>query len=637
MTGRSMIGRSITITGFIIITVIAVFVLATGVFAKGHDQGDESVVTSPDGRIKVRFILDKGVPHYSVSYGDTVLIRPSSLGFHFKEKKPLDDNFKIIDVRRNVFYNTWRPVWGQTSKITNYYNELVIYLKEEVPPYRKMNLVFRVYNDGVGFRYIIPGQESLETINIMSEDTEFRLSSNNTTWWIHNDWDSYEYQYLETPLNHVMSASTPVTMKTPGGIYLSIHEAALVDYAGMALKRDLDRDYTLVSELCPWPDGVKVKGRTPLKTPWRTIQIGAAPGDLLESNLILNLNDPCALEDTSWIQPMKYVGIWWEMHIGKSTWEAGPRHGATTERAKYYIDFAGKHGIGGVLVEGWNLGWGGTWDDQDYTTPYPDFDLVEVAKYAEERGVEYIAHNETGGNVINYINQIEEAYSLYNSLGIHAIKTGYVADNGMIKPRGQHHHGQWMVNHYLDVIKKAAEYEIMIDAHEPIKPTGLYRTYPNFITREGVQGMEYNAWSAGNKPEHTTIIPFTRMLAGPIDYTPGIFDITFDEYRFLNRVHTTRAKQLALYVVIFSPLQMVADLPENYLDDNGNPLPEFKFIQDVPVTWDETLVLNARIGDYVTIARRRGQEWYVGSITDEKPRRLMVPLAFLEDGTKICS
>ena len=596
-------------------------------------KNDEVVVNSPDQNVVLKFNVKQGIPKYQLFYQEEELIKPSSLGFKFKDQQALTGDFEILEVKKEEINNNWEPIWGQKSKIKNHYQQLTIKLQEKKNLEREVKLVFRVYNDGLGFRYILPEQENLDKLNIVSEETMFKFANDNTAWWIQNDWNSYEYTYGETLLSEMKPASTPLTMKTPQGTYLSIHEAALIDYAGMALNPSEKNNTTLESNLAPWPDGIKVKGTTPLKTPWRTIQIGADAGDLIESSLILNLNEPNKLEDTEWIQPMKYIGIWWEMHIRKSSWSGWKSdHGATTENAKKYIDFAAEYLDSqnqpiGLLVEGWNKGWEFGWHNQDYTTPYSDFDLKEVVNYAQKHGVEYIAHNETGGDVKNYLSQLDEAYGLYQELGIHAIKSGYVADNGMRKPVGHNHHGQWMVNHYLDAVKRAAEHEIMINTHEPIKGTGVYRTYPNWMTREGVQGMEYNAWSSGNPPEHTTIVPFTRMLAGPIDYTPGIFDIEFNQYQPKNRVHTTRAKQLALYPIIFSPHQMAADLPENYQDEE-----ELEFIKNVPVTWDDTLVPQAQIGDYVTVARRKGKEWYIGTITDEEPRELKISLEFLDKG-----
>nr|WP_222125510.1 glycoside hydrolase family 97 catalytic domain-containing protein [Paenibacillus bovis] len=601
----------------------------------------EELVHSPDGKVGLIFRLSSnGTPQYEVSFNGTNVIEPSQLGFQLRDQEPLQQNFEIINTSIEEFEETWEPVWGEKQSVENHYKQLTVHLQEKDKPNRKMDVEFRVFNDGVGFRYILPKQENLSgVLQITSEDTEFKLADNNTSWWIPKDWDSYEYNYEQTPLNEVFEVHTPFTMKTPEGIHITIHEAALVDYAGMALKRSGKN--TLTSILAPWPNSeVKViKESYPVITPWRTIQIGENAGALVESDLIENLNDPNVLADTSWITPMKYVGIWWEMHIDKSTWASGDKHGATTENAKRYIDFAhqyldSKQQDIGLLVEGWNIGWDGNWMDNghlfDFTKAYPDFDLEEVVQYGKERGVHYIAHNETSGDIINYETQVDEAYSLYENLGISAIKSGYVADNGMRNPEGYHHHGQYMVNHYLHTIKKAAEHKIMLNIHEPIKSTGLVRTYPNWVSSEGVMGMEYNAWSAGHYLSHLTTLPFTRMMAGPIDYTPGIFDVEIAGRE--ERVPSTRAQQLALYVIITSGAQMVTDLPENYLDAQGEILPEFKFIKDVPVTWDDIIVPNAEIGDYVTIVRRCGEEWYIGSITDEETREITIPLGFLENG-----
>jgi hypothetical protein len=423
-------------------------------------------------------------------------------------------------------------------------------------------------------------------------------------------------------------------MKADGEVYISIHEANLTNYSGMTLKVDTD-NYILTSELVGSADGSKVKISTPFVTPWRTIQIAEKATDLIESNLIINLNEPNKLTDTSWIKPMKYVGIWWEMHIGKSTWDmASGKHGATTENAKYYIDFASENGFDAVLIEGWNTGWEHWFglDDRegvfDFVTPYKDYDLFEIANYALENKIKIIMHHETGAAPRTYEQQMDTAFVLCQELGINAVKTGYVQK---IIPKGEYHHGQWMVNHYRNVLEKAAEHEIMVNAHEPIKDTGIRRTYPNMITREGLRGQEFNAWSAGgNPPEHLTIVPFTRMLAGPIDFTPGIFDIKLNDYKPDNQVNTTLAHQLALYVIIYSPLQMAADLPENYVDQ-----PAFKFIRDVGLNWEETHVLEGEIGNYIVIARKeRGtNNWFIGAITDEDSRQININLDFLDEDT----
>lgn len=583
-------------------------------------------VLSPDSRLEVVFSLAKGVPHYEVNYNDVPVVLPSSMGFTFRREPPMKTGFSLERTATRTLDETWKPVWGKTSEIRNNYNELTVSLREKQEPRRRMDIIFRVFDDGVGFRYEFPDQEALKDFEIMSEETQFAFAGDYRAWWTPADFESYEHLYTEGTLHKIKAANTPITMKTEDGFYLAIHEADLTDYAGMTLSRIQGGVLGLVSSLVPWPDGSRVKGTTPFKTPWRTIQIAAWPGGLVESSLILNLNEPSVIEDTSWIKPMKYIGIWWGMHIDKHTWHTGERHGATTGNAKRYVDFAARHGIPAVLIEGWNTGWD-RWGQEgayDYVTPYPDFDLEQVVDYARDKGIVIIGHHETGGDVPGYEKRLDEAFTLYRDLGIPAVKTGYA---GAIFPRGYHHHGQWMVRHYRMVVEKAARYGLMLDVHEPIKDTGISRTYPNMMTREGVRGTEYNAWETGNPPDHMTILPFTRMLAGPLDYTPGIFDLTFDKYKPSNRVHSTLANQLALMVVLYSPMQMAADLIENY---EGHPA--FTFIETVPVDWDEIRAVNGEIGDYVTIARRSGSEWYVGSITDERARVLTVDLKFLESG-----
>jgi hypothetical protein len=616
-------GFSKRFMGGVLILGLAAFALYGGCMRLGADK---TTVNSPDSRLEVAFSLADGVPLYEVTYNNAAVILPSSMGFTFRREQPMTRGFVVERTVTRTFDETWKPVWGQRSEIRNHYNELVVSLRERSTPHRRMNIVFRVYDDGLGFRYEFPDQDSLKDFEIMAEQTRFVFPADHTAWWTPADFDSYEHLYSHGRLHEIRAANTPVTMKTDDGLYLAIHEAELTDYAGMTLARIDGEVLGFVTSLVPWPDGSRVKGTTPLKTPWRTLQIATWPGGLVESSLILNLNEPCGLDDTSWIRPMKYIGIWWGMHIDKYPWHTGERHGATTENAKRYIDFAARHGIPGVLIEGWNTGWD-RWGQEgayDYVTPYPDFDLRQVAEYARAKGVVIIGHHETGGDVPGYEKQIDKAFALYRDLGIPAIKTGYA---GAIYPRGYHHHGQWMVRHYRMVVEKAARYGLMLDVHEPIMDTGISRTYPNMMTREGVRGTEYNAWESGNPPEHMTILPFTRMLAGPLDYTPGIFDITFEEYRPNNRVHSTLANQLALMVVLYSPMQMAADLIENY---EGHPA--FAFIEAVPVDWDETRVLNGEIGDYVTIARRKGSEWYIGSITDESQRVVTADLGFLEAG-----
>jgi len=624
------------------------------------------IVSSPNKKIKVKFLLNnKGEIAYLVSYKNKKVIDTSYLGFNLRGAVPLKKGFKILKYSKDSLNKVWAMPWGEQATVKNHFHQLKIALQETKAPFRKLNLYFKVFNDGLGFRYGFPKQKNLNEVIIDDENTEFKLTSDPTVWWIPGDWDSYEHLYNTTKFskinaiskrNHpnlnasyipVNAVNTPVTMKTKDDVYLSFHEANLTDYAGMTLKVDtlnlLMKSALVGSEI----RGYKVKRKVPFKTPWRTIQIADKAGDLITSKMILNLNEPNKIGDVSWFKPMKYVGIWWEMHLGKSTWdyestqdmntangikkEKG-KHGATTQNAKRYIDFAAKNNIHGLLVEGWNTGWK-HWigfDDRegvfDFITPYPDYNLKEVVRYGKSKGVALIMHNETSAAPRTYEKQMDTAYALYKSLGIHVIKSGYV---GKIIPKGEHHHGQWMVNHYNNAVIKAAKYQLAIDTHEPIKATGLRRTYPNWVSREGLRGQEFNAWSVegGNPPEHTTIIPFTRMLAGPIDFTPGIFNIKLNPYKPNNQVKTTLAKQLALYVIIYSPIQMAADLPKNY---EGNPA--FQFIRDVGVDWQQSKVLDGEIGDYITIVRQEKKtgNWFLGSITDENKRDLTIKLNFLE-------
>ncbi len=613
-------------------------------------------VESPNKNISVEFSLENRSPFYKLHYKGKEILKNSQLGFSLKDAVPIKNNLKIVDTTFSNFSKMWQPVWGTEKTILSSFNQVKITLQEITEKKRKFIFVIKAFDDGIGFRYEFPEQPNLTDVTIIDELTEFALTENTDCWWIPGDYDSYEYLYNNTKLSEIdlskynyptrgdrnhpnnKAVNTPLTMKTKNNIYLSFHEANLTDYAGLTL--EIKNDNKMEVNLVPWADGSKVKTKTPFKTPWRTIQIAEKPENLLNSNLILNLNEPNKLKDVSWIEPMKYIGIWWEMHIGKSSWSRKPQegswsnnshiHGANTENAKAYIDFAAKNNIKGVLIEGWNTGWE-DWGTEsleyfDFVTPYPDFDLEEIVQYAKEKGVEIIGHHETGGQALNYEKHLENAFKLYNRIGIKAVKTGYA---GTIIPKGEFHHGQLMVKHYRQVLETAAKYRIMIDAHEPIAATGLRRTYPNMMTREGVRGMEWNAWSTGNTPEHTTIIPFTRMLSGPIDYTPGIFDITFDKYRKKERVHTTLAKQLALFVILYSPLQMAADLPENYKDNSA-----FQFIKEVPVNWEESKYLRSQIGDFVTIARKNKDNWYLGSITDEFARILHYKLDFLDKDKK---
>ena len=606
---------------------------------------DSLQITSPDGKIEVTFGLIEGVPHYRVIREDVDVILPSKLGFTFLTDVPLNAGFEIRNWELDSHDEVWTQPWGEVKEIRDHHNELRVRLRKGSAEPREMIIVFRVFDDGLGFRYELPEQPYLGEFKIMDEQTEFALSNDHTAWWIPAYEDNrYEYLYHASQVSFlgnkaIKALHTPLTIETTEGLFLSIHEAALTDYASMTLKAD--ENLVLHADLVPWADGIKVIGSTPLKTPWRTIQIAENPGDLITSYLVLNLNEPNVLEDVSWIDPGKYVGIWWGMHIREWTFGRGPNHGATTENAKRYIDFAAVHGLDAVLVEGWNFGWDGNWIQNgaifDFTTPYPDYDLTGLATYATERGVKIIAHNETGAGIYNYESQMEEAFTLYQSLGMDTIKSGYVGTRADRHDEdGEYvglewHHGQFMVEHYRKVVEAAARYGIMLDVHEPIKDTGIRRTYPNMMTREGARGQEYNAWGAnqGNPPGHVVILPFTRMLAGPFDYTPGIFDLLFPEAMPDNRVNHTLAKELALYVVIYSPWQMVADLIENYTDQ-----PAFKFIEDVPTDWHDTKVLHAEIGEYITTVRkeRDSDEWFLGSITNEKPRSLEARLDFLNPG-----
>ncbi len=602
-------------------------------------HSDAGTVTSPGNILTVTVGLEGQIPYYQVSRHGEIVIAKSRLGLRFKDALHLDGGFTHASFAKTSFDETWTQPWGEKENIRNHYNELRMTVSDGLK--RRMVLTFRVYDDGVGFRYELPKQKNLGEVAIIDELTEFRISDPATAWWIPaRGWNRYEYLYRKTPLTEVSHVHTPLTMRTDKGLHISIHEAALVDYAAMTLRRG--RGQALQADLTPLSDGIKVKATAPFHTPWRTIQIADTAGGLITSYLILNLNEPNKLGDVSWVKPEKYVGIWWEMHLGTATWGSGPKHGATTARTKTYIDFAAKNGFKGVLVEGWNIGWDGDWFNNGnvfrFTEPYPDFDIKLLSDYVRKKGVHLIGHHETSGGISNYENQLDAALDYYQKLGIPAIKTGYVADGGDVtytgkdgRTRHEWHDSQFMVRHYQKVVEEAAKHKIAINTHEPIKDTGLRRTYPNWISREGARGQEYNAWGEpGNSPEHTAILPFTRMLAGPMDFTPGIFDLLFEKEKPNNRIPTTLAKQLALYVVIYSPNQMAADLPENY---QARPKP-FQFIKDVVTDWADTRVLNGEIGEYVTIVRkdRHSDDWFLGSLSNEKARHLEIALDFLDPG-----
>lgn len=594
--------------------------------------GTVETLQSPDGQLSLTAGVKDGRPYYSLAQGTETLINPSALGF-ILEDGPLDSNFRLKDVRRNSFDETWAQPWGEDIEVRNHYNELTLDLEERDGLKRQLSIVFRLFDDGLGFRYIFPEQENLKQFVIMDEMTEYAFPWDAKTWSIPtNGTKYYEALYTAAPLSRKDTISTPATLEVRDDLYLTLHEANLTDYASLNLTprtNGQEEGVTLRAALTPWSTGEKVFAHAPFATPWRTVIVGHKPGDLILSRLMLNLNEPCKLEDTSWIEPGRYVGIWWGMHMEAYTWAQGPKHGANTANTMRYIDFAAKHGFNGVLVEGWNYGWDGDWTENgdafSFTKPYPDYDLKRLADYARQKGVRLIGHNETGGAATNYEQQLDSAYALYRSLGIHAVKTGYV--NPMLDHK-ELQHSQYGVRHYRKVIETAARYGIMIDNHEPAMPTGLQRTYPNLMTQEGVRGQEYNAWSpdGGNPPEHTCILPFTRGLAGPMDFTPGIFNFRNPVYPGTHP-QTTIAKQLALYVVLFSPLQMAADMIENYENQ-----PAFSFITSCPTTWAKTVIPGAKIGDYVTIARkdRSSDNWFVGSITNAEARNLTLPLDFLD-------
>jgi glucan 1,4-alpha-glucosidase len=627
-------------------------------------------IKSPSNKISVNFELTtEGQPSYSVYYNNKPVIFASTLGIKLKEKPALDANFTIETSKTNTFNESWKPILGEQSSIVNHYNELIVSLIQKETNV-KMNIIFRVFDEGVAFRYDFPKQSSLNYFIISDEVSHFNLTENHKVFWIPGDFDSQEYEYNETKFSEIDNSKlnlnngiglksisgknvvqSPLMMKSPSGLYLNIFEAAVVNYPVMHMDADV-KNYKLTSYLVPNAIGDKAYLQAPCVSPWRTIMISDDARDIVSSKMILNLNEPCEIDDTSFIKPMKYVGIWWEMHVGKSTWDyAGSqnaqnvltkdllpsgKHGATTENTKRYIDFAAKNGFDGVLVEGWNVGWEdwfGNWKEEvfDFVTPYPDFDINAVTAYAKAKNVKMIMHHETSGSVANYERHIDRAFDLMKKLDYPAVKSGYV---GKIIPRGEFHDGQTMVNHFNFVARRAANYKLMVNSHESSRPTGYSRTYPNYIAAEAARGNEFNAWSTGNPPMHETILPFTRLLGGPMDYTPGIFEIKMSYYdkSKTEQVHTTLAKQLALYVTMYSPLQMAADLPENY-----EKYPDaFQFIKDVALDWDESKYLEAEPGDYLTVARKtKGKEtWFLGAITDENSRKSEIKLDFLSKGKK---
>lgn len=587
-------------------------------------------IESPNNSNILTFSLTtKGEPQYTLFHNNKLVISASLLGFEFEEIQKMTSGFEVVGIEKNTTNDSWEQPWGEFKKISDHHNELVVHLKESKGEGRLMDIIFRVFDDGIGFRYAFPEQPNLGKVKISNEITQFTFPYDNDVWWIpvHSENSYYESFYRKTAISKTDTINTPATIETKDSLFVAIHEANLTDFASMTLLKTKSNQFK--SDLVPWADGVKVYTETPFQTPWRTIIVADKPGDLVTSTLMLNLNEPLQIEDVSWIEPSKYIGIWWGMHLDKYTWGQGEIHGATTENTKNYIDFAAKNGLDGVLVEGWNVGWDGDWTADgtafSFIEPYPDFNLEEISNYAAKNNVRLIGHHETAGAATHYEHQLDTAYALYNKLGVNTVKTGYV---NKYLDKKEWHDSQFGVRHYRKVIETAAKYHIMINNHEPVKGTGLERTYPNLMTQEGGRGQEYNAWSidGGNTPEHTTIMPFTRMLAGSFDFTPGNFDF---DYETPNKamVQTTLAKQLALYVVLFSPLQMASDLPENY---EGKP--EFEFIKEVPIIWSDTKVLDSEIGEYTTIIRKdwEGTNWYLGSITNKTPRQLKIPLTFLE-------
>ena len=600
-------------------------------------------VSSPDNKISIS-VNDDNQPNYQVMFDSEPVILPSALGMLFKNAHGFSEGFKITSINKAKVDSTWQLPWGERKNVVDNHNELLLTFTANRDSANQYKVRFRAFNDGIGFRYEVPEQKGLSQVEITNELTEFSLANakESTAWWIPaRGWNRYEYIYNTTNVESVDRAHTPFTFKLPSGTHVSIHEAALVDYAAMTINQK--RPGTLKADLTPWSDGSLVKTETNFKSPWRTIQISKDAVGLLNSDLILNLNEPNKLGDVSWVEPGKYVGIWWGMHINENTWGSGEKHGATTNETMRYMDFAAEHGFSGVLVEGWNIGWDGEWfnngDVFNFAKPYDDFDIAKVSQYGAKKGVRLVGHHETSGSVTNYRNQMSEAYALYQKHGVSQVKTGYVADGGNIKRidengivKKEWHDGQFMVNEYLHSITEAAKHKISINTHEPIKATGLRRTYPNWIAREGARGQEFNAWGTPpNPPEHTAILPFTRMLAGPMDFTPGIFNMSFNGLGSdRNRPQTTLAKQLALYVVLYSPIQMAADLPKSYQAN----LPAFQFIKDVPTDWHESIAIAGEVSDYVAFARqeRDGNDWFVGALTDENAREITLKLDFLEQG-----
>jgi len=611
-------------------------------------------IHSPSGKLRVSFLLSPGgTPGYAIHYQGKTVVDSSSLGFTLKDAQPIKFGFEMISTVEDTINEAWQQPWGEQRSMLNRCRQLIVELKEREKPHRLMHIIFRAYDDAVAFRYEFPEQEDLTEMVLLEENTRFQMRGNPTCWWAPGDWDIYEHLYTKSKLNQINAikkrdfpglaqtyipenaVNTPLTMQTDDSLHIAIHEAALVDYSDMTLKVDTSSGLLTSSLVGSDRLGYKVKRTLPFSTPWRVILVAENAAGLADSKTVLNLNAPSKIADVSYFTPMKYNGIWWDMHIGKNTWDkASGKHGATTENAKKRIDFAAANGLKGTLVEGWNTGWErwiGFEDREgvfDFVTPYDDYNLDEVVAYAKSKGVELIMHHETSSAPQTYEKQLDAAFALMKKHGLHLVKTGYV---GKIIPKGEYHHGQWMVNHYQKVVETAAKYQIAINAHEPIKGTGIERTWPNFVSREGNRGQEFNAWGSdgGNPPGHLPTVAFTRMLAGPFDFTPGVFNISLKPWKSNNQINTTLAQQLALYVVIYSPIQMACDLPENYIGK-----PAFQFIRDVGVDWEKSLTLNGEVGEYISKAREeKGTgNWFIGSITNEVARDIEIDFSFLPKG-----
>ena len=647
------------------------FLFSAFLFCVGMISAQAQQLQSPDKQLVMTFsLLSDGTPSYTLSYKGKEVIKPSTLGFELKnDKKSLRNDFAIADTKTATFDESWKPVWGEVASIRNHYNELAVTLNQKETQ-RKMVIRFRLFNEGLGFRYEFPLQKNLSYFVIKEEKTQFAMTGDHTAFWIPGDYDTQEYDYTTSKLSEIRGFSekaktanlsqttfsptgvqTSLLMKTKEGLYINLHEAALINYSCMHLNLD-DKNMIFESWLTPDQFGDKGLMQAPHNTPWRTIILSDDARNILASKMTLNLNDPCKIEDTSWIKPMKYVGVWWEMITDKSSWaytdelpsvqlgvtdftkvKPNGRHGATTENVKKYIDFAAQHGFDGVLVEGWNEGWEDWFGHSkdyvfDFVTPYPDFDVKGIRDYAKSKGVKMIMHHETSGSIRNYERHMDKAYQFMKDNGYDAVKSGYV---GNILPLGSNHYSQWTNNHYQYAVEKAAEYKIMVNAHEAVRPTGICRTYPNLIGNESARGTEYQSFG-GSKPNHVTLLPFMRLLGGPMDYTPGIFEMNISSFSPTNKSHvnSTLANQLALYVTLYSPLQMAADFPEHY----NKFADAFQFIKDVAIDWDESKYLEAEPGDYITVARKaKGtNNWFIGNVNGETPRTSKIKLDFLDKG-----